>query len=65
MNEKKYGLIGYPLGHSMSVLIHKELFKISSIKAEYQLIEIKSQELEPDFKNKLKNLNGFNTYCLC
>ncbi len=60
MNEKKYGLIGYPLGHSMSVLIHKELFKISSIKAEYQLIEIKSQELEPDFKNKLKNLNGFN-----
>lgn len=60
MNEKKYGLIGYPLGHSMSALIHKELFKISSIKAEYQLIEIKSQELEPDFKNKLKNLNGFN-----
>ena len=60
MNEKKYGLIGYPLGHSMSALIHKELFKISSIKAEYQLIEVKSQELEYEFKNKLKKLNGFN-----
>ena len=60
MNEKKYGLIGYPLGHSMSAIIHKELFKISSINADYQLMEVKSQELESDFKSKLKNLNGFN-----
>lgn len=60
MNEKKYALIGYPINHSMSAIIHKELFKISSIKADYQLMEVKPQELENDFKKKLKNLNGFN-----
>lgn len=57
---KSFALIGYPLGHSMSSLIHKELFKISHINADYQLIEISMQELESTFKNRLKEMNGFN-----
>ena len=57
---KSFALIGYPLGHSMSSLIHKELFKISHINADYQLVEICMQELESTFKNRLKEMNGFN-----
>ncbi len=59
-SEKKFGLIGYPLGHSMSKIIHEELFRISSTKANYELIEIKQEDLESSFYNKLKKLNGFN-----
>lgn len=61
LNEnKKFGLIGYPLGHSMSQLIHKELFKLSNIHANYEMIEISPDDLEACFEEKLKALNGFN-----
>lgn len=59
-NNKQYALIGYPLGHSMSAIIHKELFKISSMKASYSLIEVMPEKLEESFNEKLKKLNGFN-----
>lgn len=52
-------LIGYPLGHSMSPVIHKELFKIKGIDAGYKLNEIAPKNLESEY-NELKNLNGFN-----
>lgn len=58
--EKQYGLIGYPLGHSMSAVIHKELFKLSNIDANYTLIEVPTQELETVFASRLRNLKGFN-----
>lgn len=52
---KKFGLIGYPLGHSMSPLIHKELFKLNGIDASYEL-----KEINPDVLAKgLEELNGF------
>ncbi len=60
MNEKKYGLIGYPLGHSMSPIIHQAFFEISDVPAKYELIEIMPQELENRFPKKLEGLNGFN-----
>lgn len=56
---KKFGLIGYPLGHSMSPVIHRELFKLSDIHAEYELSEIEPESLKGSF-NRLKELNGFN-----
>ncbi len=59
-NIKKYALIGYPLGHSMSPIIHKELLKISSVKGEYNLAEVRTEDLEISFNEKLKKLNGFN-----
>jgi len=60
-NEKKYALIGYPLGHSMSKVIHSELFKITSINANYSTIEVSPQKLQNNkFIQELKNLNGFN-----
>ena len=52
-------LIGYPLGHSMSPIIHKELFKIKNIDASYNLNEIAPENLKIEYK-KLKKLDGFN-----
>ncbi len=56
---KKYGLIGCPLGHSMSPIIHKELFLSNKIEASYDLIELTKDELNENFDD-LKKLNGFN-----
>jgi shikimate dehydrogenase len=51
----KYGLIGYPLGHSVSPLIHSEIFKITGHAGEYSLYEMPPEKLElPSF------LDGFN-----
>lgn len=58
--KKKFGLIGYPLGHSMSAVIHKELFKISGIDADYFMIEIEPEKLGEAFDSTLRKLNGFN-----
>lgn len=56
---KKFGLTGYPLGHSLSPFIHRELMKISNIEGEYGLFEIAPENLDNDIE-KLKTLNGFN-----
>lgn len=44
-------LIGYPLGHSMSPIIHKELFKIKNIDASYNLNEIAPENLKNEYKS--------------
>lgn len=56
---KNFGLIGYPLGHSMSPVIHKELFKINGIDADYNLKEISPDVLSQGI-GELKKLDGFN-----
>ncbi len=56
---KKFGLIGYPLGHSMSPLIHRELFKINNIDAGYELIEINPENFTNAFE-AVKGFDGFN-----
>ncbi|MBQ9530595.1 MAG: shikimate dehydrogenase [Eubacterium sp.] len=58
-NNKKYGLIGFPLGHSLSPVIHKELFALTGEKGDYELIEIEPEKLKNSFEN-LKKLDGFN-----
>ncbi|OGC13554.1 shikimate dehydrogenase [candidate division WOR-1 bacterium RIFOXYC2_FULL_37_10] len=42
---KKTGLIGFPLGHSISPAMHNAAFKIFGIDAEYLLYEVRSGEL--------------------
>lgn len=59
-NENGFGLIGYPLGHSMSGIIHNELFKISGIASTYNMIEVEPENLKEVFDAKLKKLRGFN-----
>jgi len=56
---KKFALTGYPLGHSMSPLIHKELFKICNTDATYELKEISPSDLEQGI-GELKTFSGFN-----
>ncbi len=56
---KKFGLIGYPLGHSMSPLIHRELFKINNIDAGYELVEINPETFGNEFEG-MKGFDGFN-----
>ncbi len=42
----KFALIGHPLGHSMSPLIHDKLFALSGFEAEpYQLIDIAPEDI--------------------
>lgn len=56
----KYGLIGHPLGHSMSPLIHEKLFALSGIADyTYELIDIAPESLENSI-DMLKELKGFN-----
>ena len=42
----KYALLGEKLGHSFSPIIHKEIFKDFNIDAEYELKEIKKEEIK-------------------
>lgn len=55
----KYILIGHPLGHSMSPMIHERLFAIKGRDADYSLVEITPEELplKADF---LRQFKGFN-----
>ena len=52
-------LIGYPLGHSMSPVIHNELFKLKGINANYSLNEVAPENLKEKYSD-LKKLDGFN-----
>ncbi|MBP7088578.1 MAG: shikimate dehydrogenase [Candidatus Omnitrophica bacterium] len=42
---KIYGLIGYPVKHSLSPIMHNFLFKFYGFKAEYRLFEVKPEDL--------------------
>lgn len=56
----KYGLIGHPLGHSMSPLIHEKLFALSGIEDySYELIDIAPENLA-NSEDMLRELKGFN-----
>ncbi len=57
---KRYALLGYPLGHSLSPVLHKYLFEaegLSSEEFEYKLCESEKTE---DSIEKLFELDGFN-----
>ncbi|MBF0387734.1 MAG: shikimate dehydrogenase [Candidatus Omnitrophica bacterium] len=48
-----YGLVGYPLGHSLSPVIHNTAFQALRVDAEYCLFPMKQEELG-DFFSELK-----------
>ncbi len=56
----KFGLIGHPLGHSMSPLIHEKLFALSGKSdCTYELIDIDPADLSSSGE-MLHELQGFN-----
>ena len=61
MIEKKYGIIGKTLSHSLSPKLHNFWFKKNKLKAHYSLIEIEKNQIK-DIINKIrsKELNGIN-----
>ncbi|MCL1832199.1 MAG: shikimate dehydrogenase [Oscillospiraceae bacterium] len=58
---RKYGLLGYPLGHSLSDYIHRRIFEMCGLtdECEYNLYEVNPDELS--FKgDKIRELSGYN-----
>jgi len=61
-NEKRiYGIIGYPVKHSLSPAMHNAAFRALGLNAEYRLFEVKPEELK-SFLEELgkKNIWGLN-----
>lgn len=60
MRTKKYAVIGHPIGHTMSPFIHKRLFGLSGINAEYTALDISPENFSDEYEKTLKNLDGYN-----
>ncbi len=57
----KFGLIGYPLSHSMSKVIHEAAFKSIKEEGTYEILETPPEDLVPRIKYlKSNNYQGFN-----
>lgn len=56
---RKFGIIGHPLGHSLSPQIHAALFALDRETVDYQMYDIPPEELKDKF-DFLATLNGFN-----
>ena len=58
---KRFAVIGNPVDHSLSPMLHNWVFNILNIQAEYEKIKIEEEEL-PNIVQKIKNgkLDGIN-----
>ena len=58
---KRYGLIGFPVKHSYSAVMHNAAFKELGVDARYELFEVKPEELEGEFNRLIRQgVCGFN-----
>lgn len=55
----RFAVIGHPIGHTMSPFIHKRLFTLSGVEAEYSVMDIAPENFISEFKN-IKSLKGCN-----
>jgi len=57
----KFGLIGYPLSHSMSKIIHEAAFKSAGLEGTYDILETPQEDLVSRIKYlKSNGYQGFN-----
>ncbi|MBU0468771.1 MAG: shikimate dehydrogenase [Candidatus Omnitrophica bacterium] len=59
----QYGLVGYPLGHSLSPLMHNAAFEALEVDALYKLFPLEEEELEgffKDLKDEFSPIFGLN-----
>jgi shikimate dehydrogenase len=61
LKPKLYGLVGFPIKHSLSPCMHNAAFAALKIKARYELFERQPDQLEHFLKDlKKRNICGFN-----
>lgn len=61
LKPKLYGLVGFPIKHSLSPSMHNAAFSKLKINARYKLFELKPNELKGFLGNLRKsNISGFN-----
>ena len=61
MKKKSFAIIGDPIAHSLSPVLHNYWFKKYNISAEYNLLSIKENELESTINDvRKKKLDGIN-----
>lgn len=57
---RRFGLIGHPLGHSLSPYIHERIMEAAGIHGEYRLYDLAPKGLSSDLPILMKTLDGFN-----
>ena len=61
MKKKSFAIIGNPIAHSLSPVLHNYWFKKYNIEASYSLLDIKAEGIEKIVKKiRNKELNGIN-----
>ena len=60
MSATKYGLIGHPLGHSLSPYIHERIMDAIGVSGRYELYDIDPKNLAKDIPVLMRELDGFN-----
>ena len=61
MNKLIFGIIGNPVSHSLSPILHNYWFKKYNISAEYKLYEVQENEIKNIIKDlKERKINGIN-----
>jgi shikimate 5-dehydrogenase len=61
LSKKIYGLIGFPVKHSLSAAMHNAAFKALAIDAEYKLFEVAPEQLGSFLETlKGRNIQGLN-----
>lgn len=59
MTQRKFAVIGHPIGHSMSPFIHSRLFAIAGLPGDYSIMDVAPEELPVKIKT-LNELDGYN-----
>ena len=57
---KKFGLIGNPLGHSLSAFIHQRIMEEAGIPGSYSLFDIPREDFDEAIVPLMRQLDGFN-----
>ncbi len=56
----KLGIIGWPLGYSLSPLMHRAALKAAGLQGEYKEYPVKPEQLESWLETEAPKLDGFN-----
>ena len=57
---RRYGLIGHPLGHSLSPFIHHAILEALETEGSYEIFEIRPDEFDGLLPRIFRQLDGFN-----